>query len=44
MHRNINVLAQYFTATCFRASRRLLQGVKCEHAELLSKVVKAKTE
>jgi hypothetical protein len=41
-HRNINALAHQFTPTCFGASRRHLQGVQCEPAELLSKVVKAK--
>jgi hypothetical protein len=42
MHRNINVLAHQFTATCFSDSRRHLQGV--QPAALLSKVVKAKTK
>jgi hypothetical protein len=41
MHQNISVLAHQFTATCFGASRRHLQGVQCETAELLSKVIKA---
>jgi hypothetical protein len=43
MHPNINVLAHQLTPTCFSASRRHLQGVQCEPAELLPKVVKAGT-
>jgi hypothetical protein len=38
---NINALARSFTPTCFSASRRHLQGVQCEPAELLPKVLKA---
>jgi hypothetical protein len=41
---NINVLAHQFTAIRFGASRRHLQGVQCEPAELLPKVVKAETK
>jgi hypothetical protein len=44
MHQNINVLAHQFTATCFSASRRHLQGVQCEPAGLLPKVVKAEQD
>jgi hypothetical protein len=44
MHRNINVLANSFIPTCFSASRRHLQGVQCEPAELLPKVVKAEQD
>jgi hypothetical protein len=44
MHRNINVLAHQFTPTCSSASRRHLQGVQCEPAVLLPKVMKAKSE
>jgi hypothetical protein len=44
MHRNINVLAHWFTHTCFGASRRHLQGVQCEPAQLLPRVVKAEQQ
>jgi hypothetical protein len=44
MDRNISVIANQFTATCFSASRRYLQGVQCESAELFSKVVKAEQD